>query len=261
MAHYIAPSNCYETDEYFYNRDKVKRSDYHHSISPLPRSRFTQRGYYQQDDSSQDEDDLHHRSSDEDEESEEGDYSEDEETDNEEGTDSEEELRPPLRSGGYKPEAHPDKIKKIILEVMEEQDLYPMDFPREGRFDPARVNKKSLRYYSTKGFAWFCCSKGHHRWPSAHSWCYLDLRKQRICSYRYQQQCKKCEASVNPEFSEEAVEYMAKYAVEQYMLRTGLKKSVYRGPSGDSRMTNNKPHDEDRCAKCKHLGRSCWRKF
>ena len=253
MAYYIDPDECYDDD---YNDDYSDEysSSRNSQYSKGSHTRGSYHNSYDNDDSSQEEEDWQNQRSDEEE-------TEEDCTEDEDETESDEELRPKLRSGGYMPEPPAAEIKEIINDIMEEEEVYPMDIPREGLFHPAKVNKKSLRYYSTKGFAWFCCPKRHHRWPSAHSWCYLDLRKQKICTHRYKQQCKVCDTSVSPEFSSEAIEHMARYAVEQYLYRTGLRKRTYRGPrEGDGRMTNNKPHDEERCTKCQELGRSCWRK-
>ena len=160
----------------------------------------------------------------------------------------------------YEPEPSQDEIKEIILEIMRGENVTPSQVPYEGAFsiDSASYSK---RYFETKGFAWFCCPMQHNRWPSAHSWCYLDLKKQEIC-YRDQQNCRKdnCETAVQPGFTEEAVEKMARYAVKQFLIRTGRKS---RGPRAarnddDGMMTNGGPHDERRCGKCQRLGRSCW---
>jgi len=245
MAYYVDPDECYD-DEYHSSYDK---GGYGYGHSSRWRNNSNRSSYeddfYEEDYSSQDDE-----------------YSDEEET--EEESESDEEFGSKPRSGGYKPEPSKAEIREIIRSVMEEEDIYYYDIPKEEQpFHPSMATKHSFRYYSTKGFAWFCCPTGHHRWPSAHSWCYLDLRKQRICSYRYQQKCKKCDKSVDPEFSVEAVESMARYAVLQFQIRTGQKKRVPRVPrsfDGDGRMTNNKPHHEDKCAKCQELGRSCWKR-
>ena len=170
-----------------------------------------------------------------------------------------------LEAGGqgnrspYEPEPSEDEIRDIILEVMREGDVTPVQIPNEGRFVIERA-EHSKRYFETKGFAWFCCPEGHNRWPSAHSWCFLDLKKQVIC-HRYTQDCRKnkCETSVDPGFTEEAVEKMAKYAVKKFLTRTGRRaRSPKLGGNDGDRKTEGGPHDEDRCARCRRLGRSCW---
>lgn len=71
----------------------------------------------------------------------------------------------------------------------------------------------SKRYFEVKGFAWFSCPERHKRWPSAHSWCFLDLKEQEIC-YRDKQKCNKCNLSAKPEFQKESIKKMAKRAVK-----------------------------------------------
>ena len=163
----------------------------------------------------------------------------------------------PHRSS-YEPEPSASDIQSIILKVMTAEGVYPSQIPNEMGFSVACASN-SKRYFETKGFAWFCCPKNHNRWPSAHSWCFLDLKKQVIC-YRDTQQCRKnqCETPVNPGFTAEAVEKMAKYAVNQFLIRT---KRMVRSPKfgGDDggMMTDGGPHDQARCGKCLRLGRSC----
>ena len=106
----------------------------------------------------------------------------------------------------------------------------------------------------------------NHRWSSAHSWCYIDLKQQRIC-YRDEQKCRKndCEMPVSPEFSEAEIEKMAEYAVSQFFMRLGRKKGRrgggWRGWAETFTGANDKPHDQKRCGRCKRLGRKCWTKF
>ena len=175
--------------------------------------------------------------------------------------------KPPLKSI-YKPEISPAAIRAIIRRIMEEHKVKEQDIPDEGVYIPPHSPKSSKIYFEVKGFAWFTCPKKHwnpklhcetiKRWPSAHSWCFIDLKTQTIC-YRDKQQCKKCnsEAQPGPEFMEEVIERMATFAVRGYLIRTGRLKVPQR--STDTNETEGGPHDEERCGKCKRLGRSCWK--
>ena len=161
---------------------------------------------------------------------------------------------------GYQHEISPDDIKAIIKKAMEEEGVRRRDIPPEDEFTtPENVKYKSKRFFEVKGFAWFACPKRDRYWPSAHSWCFMDLKKQTIC-YRDKQKCQKCESKASPEFTEEALERMAEYAVESFLRRTG-KKQVDQDPkSTDTQDTQGGPHDEERCDRCRRLKRSCWKK-
>lgn len=162
-------------------------------------------------------------------------------------------------------------VREIIRDSMDYYDVkankiayesYPLRTPRQA--------DGSRRYFEVKGFAWFNCPLQHHSWPSAHSWCIIDLKTQTIC-YRYKQTCKKCERTAHPQFTEESIEQMADYVVESYLRRIGRwespstfsddddSSSVYSDDASDSDepVTKGGPHHEDRCGKCKHLGRRC----
>ena len=166
----------------------------------------------------------------------------------------------------YVPEPSDDKVTKTIKKVMEEKGVQAYRMPPEPHTFPPNIDKKSKRYFETKGLGWFCCPQQHHRWSSAHSWCYIDLKKQRIC-YRDEQKCRKndCEMPVSPEFSEAEIEKMAEYAVSQFFMRLGRKKGRrgggWRGWAETFTGANDKPHDQKRCGRCKRLGRKCWTKF
>jgi len=177
-----------------------------------------------------------------------------------ESDDCEDDFSVRAHRSSYEPEPSRAEIKSIILEVMGEENVTPSQVPNEGGFSMDKADY-SKRYFETKGFAWFCCPRKHNRWPSAHSWCYMDLKKQEIC-YRDQQKCRKdsCETEVQPGFTEESVEKMARYAVKQFLIRTGRRprgRRVPRGDDGDMK-TDGGPHDQSRCGKCQRLGRSCW---
>jgi len=163
--------------------------------------------------------------------------------------------------------------RDIIVEVMEEKDVDPSDIPRDDTInidndhdlESSRI-KSSKRYFLVKGFAWFKkheqpdgTSQCSRTWPSAHSWCIVDLKMQRI-GRRLSQKCQICEGSALPEYDNEALKQMAEYAVRSYLRLTGR---LERDPLGDwSDVSNvidsNQPHDEGRCEMCKILGRSCW---
>ena len=156
----------------------------------------------------------------------------------------------------------------IIAEVMEEKNVSPDDIPVESPFVPSRPANQidgSKRYFRVKGFAWFrehdndgiTCTR---TWPSAHSWCIMDLKQQRIVK-RFSQDCQKCEGSAQPEFEEEAIRRMAEYAVKSYLIRSGKLQrdplSYVRDPLDDHE--GQQPHDQARCGMCQALGRSCWK--
>ena len=136
----------------------------------------------------------------------------------------------------------------------------------EGDFVSPKKHEKSVRYFEAKGFAWFTCKKPHDNkgnfkcWPSAHSWCFIDIKKQEIC-YRDEQKCKahNTAAQLGPEFTEEAIQKMAKWVVKGFLIKTRRIQYVPR-ESTDTDQTEGGPHDEGRCGKCKRLGRSCWKK-
>ena len=160
----------------------------------------------------------------------------------------------------YEKEPSAAEIKEIILAVMAEERVLSSQVPNEGGFSVASASY-SKRYFETKGFAWFSCPKQHNRWPSAHSWCFLDLKRQEIC-YRDKQNCRKdsCETPVNPGFTEEAVKKMAQYAVKQFLIRTGRMTRTPREGRDDGGLgTEGGPHEEERCGRCRRLGRSCWK--
>ena len=159
-------------------------------------------------------------------------------------------------------------VRDIIRDSMDYYDVKAKRIAYESYpFRTPRQAEGSRRYFEVKGFAWFNCPNRHHRWPSAHSWCIIDLKTQTIC-YRYKQMCKKCECKAKPEFPEESIEKMADYVVESYLRRIGRwstssddddSPSVYSDEGSDSTMSATKggPHDQDRCGKCRHLGRRC----
>ena len=141
---------------------------------------------------------------------------------------------------------------------MAKENVKEKDIPQEGPFTSPKHHSSSKRYFETKGFAWFSCPKKHHRWPSAQSWCFIDLKTQTIC-YRDRQKCKKCESESAPEFTEESIERMAAYVVKKFLIKMKRLHPVYSGSSTDTAQTQGGPHDEVRCGKCRRLGRSCWK--
>ena len=164
-----------------------------------------------------------------------------------------------LRRSSYKSEVSPGAVKRIIKAALDKKGVSREEIPKERPFlTPERSTRGSKRYFEVKGFAWFSCTGRDNRWPSAHSWCCIDLKKQEIC-YRDQQGCKKCESNVDPEFPEDSIKRMAEYAVRQYLFRTGALKRVFNPKINEEMETESGPHDEERCGRCKRLGRSCWK--
>ena len=157
-------------------------------------------------------------------------------------------------------------VKEIIKDAMDYHDVKARRIPYE--YHPFRTPQHaagSRRYFEVRGFAWFYCPRKHHRWASAHTWCFIDLKTQTIC-YQDKQNCRKCESKAYPHFTEESVETMADIVVERYLRRIGRwyspSESSDDGSSDnisdtDTNKTTGGPHDEDRCGKCRRLGRRC----
>jgi len=161
--------------------------------------------------------------------------------------------------------------RDIIVEVMEENDVHPSDIPDDNAInieddhDLKRI-KSSRRYFLVKGFAWFKkhehpdrTSRCSRTWPSAHSWCIVDLKRQRIGRW-LRQNCRACEGRSLPEYEERVLKRMAEYAVRSYLRLTGR---LERDPLEDwsdvsNAIESNQPHDEERCEMCRILGHSCW---
>lgn len=163
----------------------------------------------------------------------------------------------PKKLSKYAPEISAAAIRQIIMDAMAEKNIKQKDIP-EGVFISPRKTQNSKRYLEVKGFAWFSCPKQHHRWPSAQSWCFVDLKKQSI-RYRDRQKCKKCNSEAAPEFSADSIEKMAEFVVRKYLIKTGKLRPVYHPHSAEWEETQGGPHDEGRCGKCRRLGRSCWK--
>lgn len=97
----------------------------------------------------------------------------------------------------YKPEIPAAAIKEVIREAMAEKVVKEADIPEESEVSFS-VNDLyfmealygcSKRFVEVKGFAGFRCPYKHHRWPSPHSWCFIDLKNQSIC-HRDGQTCR-----------------------------------------------------------------------
>ena len=155
----------------------------------------------------------------------------------------------------------------VIVQVMKEESVTPKDIPFEEHVKNPKIDaiKGSKRYFKCKAFAWFNYHEGCGRsWPSAHSWCILDLKEQRI-HYKFSQGCKGCEGEAEPTFDDEAIKRMATYAVETYLKMIG--RMEWRNDAldltdlADALDDERGPHDEERCEVCKQLGRSCWKKY
>ena len=141
---------------------------------------------------------------------------------------------------------------------MEKHGIKTKDIPSEKMFSPRRIksiHKRSKRYIEAKGFAWFKCHHKHRKWPSANAWCIFDLKKQKIC-YRYSQDCKKCNLSKKPVYSEATLERMADFAVRKLSTRLGYPCA---GPTTAKNlsMLTKKFHDRHRCEKCTIFKRRC----
>ena len=140
---------------------------------------------------------------------------------------------------------------------MEENGINKKDIPEETPFTLSLDLYRSERYYEVKGFAWFSCPEKDKGWPSAHSWCVIDLKKQIIC-FSYTQDCNRCESEANPKFPDESLEKMAQYAVKKYKIKTGELAAVFNPRIEETRGDPERgPHDEMRCSKCRALGYTC----
>ena len=162
------------------------------------------------------------------------------------------------RKSSYAPEISSDAVQAIIKEAMAKENIKEIDIPQEGPFTSPKYHNNSKRYFESKGFAWFSCPNKHHRWPSAQSWCFIDLKTQTIC-YRDKQKCKKCESEAPPEFMKESIEKMAAYVVRKFLIKTKRLQPVNNHDTSGAAQTQGGPHDEERCGKCKRLGKSCWK--
>ena len=178
----------------------------------------------------------------------------------------------------YQAEISPEDIKSLIHAAMNESNITANEIPKEDSFFvPCDVPRKSKRYFEAEGFAWFVCPKKHNCWLSAHSWCFIDLKKEEIC-YRDKQKCKVCETDVSPQFIQEAVQKMAVNAVKKYLKRAGRKMQFHldlyaKVPTGNSSATQleseheydhrteteESQHDEGRCGRCIRLRKTCWK--
>ncbi len=152
-------------------------------------------------------------------------------------------------------------VRDIIKDAMDYYDVKARKIAYEYHpFRTPREAKGSKRYFEVRGFAWFNCPQKHHRWASAHSWCFIDLKTQTIC-YSDKQNCKKCESKAKPKFTEESIETMADIVVEKYLRRIGKWDSPLSsnddGSSSDNQRTKGGPHDQERCGKCRRQGRRC----
>ena len=159
-------------------------------------------------------------------------------------------------------------VRRVISEEMSKEGVLQKDVPEDPHITPSDVqqvkNSVGRRYYRCKAFAHFDehvdkpdQSEQHgrrckHTWKSAHAWCVLDLKKQRI-AHRWYQECKKCEGESKPWFDEAALKRMAEYAVKRFKGVKAEKKENGNPPEMG-------PHDERRCDMCRQLGHSCWKK-
>ena len=154
-------------------------------------------------------------------------------------------------------------FKRIIMETMHEKAVLAAEIPREEVLNVKDLEaiRRSLRYYRTKGFASFYCLC-RRKWGSAHAWCILDLRRQKV-AYKYGQMCQKCEKEAKPIFDKESIKRMAQYAVDSYLIKTRRLRRPPQRDDDDGRIKGNEdeqPHDEKRCSVCLVSGGSCWKK-
>ena len=152
----------------------------------------------------------------------------------------------------------PEAITAIIKKEMEDKNVKVEDIPTEPCISPKDLDlRKSKRYYDKEVFAWFACPNKDNYWRSVHAWCVIDLQKQTIC-YRYKQGCQECEAAASPEFPEEIIIKLAKFAVKWFLILTD--QLEFDPPGRDNGgVVGGGPHDEKRCEKCKKLGHCCWK--
>ena len=160
----------------------------------------------------------------------------------------------------YEPEISPEAIKAIILEEMKANNVEVEDIPTEPHISPSDLHlKDSERYYDKEVFALFACPEEDNYWKSAHAWGVVDLKEQIIC-YRYKQWCQECESEAYPEFPEEVIRKLAKFAVKWFLILSHRLKYERPDTGADTDGMGGGPHDEKRCERCKRLGHSCWKK-
>lgn len=92
------------------------------------------------------------------------------------------------------------------------------EIPTEVPFKSQQDTYNSKRHFGVYGFAWFRCPRGCRTWASGQSRCVLDLKEMIIC-HRTAGECHGCDSEVMPQFTEESVAKMAKYAVENHKCR------------------------------------------
>lgn len=162
----------------------------------------------------------------------------------------------------------------MIDTVMRENGVTTAEIPQERGVDPSKIGSidQSKRYFKTKAFASFNAHKRpsgagpmcSRNWKSAHAWCVLDLKEQRI-AHKLSQDCQTCNGHSMPEFDRESMQRMAEYAVDLYLKRVGRRQWKPRVDPFDMddmffALDDRPPHDEARCEMCRRLGRSCWKK-
>lgn len=148
-----------------------------------------------------------------------------------------------------------DIVKAIILDAMKNKGIDPGCIPTEKCFNWNKRRQKSKRFIETKGYAWFKCHR-QHKWSSAHAWAIIDLKTQTLY-YRYKQDCKKCNQSGFPNFTEDSLEVMSAYAVDEFLYRMRWQERPKKVMI--TRRTRRRPHDRKRCGKCKYLKRRCFK--
>ena len=154
----------------------------------------------------------------------------------------------------------------MIDEVMKANGVTTDEIPRERGVDPTDLQAitHSKRYFKTKAFASFGLHGGCSRsWKSAHAWCVLDLKEQRI-HHKYPQDCQSCNGESMPHFDRDSLVRMAEYAVDMYLKRCGRREwqprsSTFEFDDMFDALDDRGPHDQARCKMCRLLGRSCWK--
>lgn len=164
-------------------------------------------------------------------------------------------------------------VKEVIEAAMREENIETTDIPDDLHIDPSNVRqvrtRDCKRYCICRAFASFDShadprpikERDNHTntWKSAHAWCTIDLKRQRI-AHRWSQQCRICEGESYPWYDKEALQRMARFAVKMYLIKTGKIEVKKSEDTDDSDNHRGRPHQEKRCAMCKQLGHSCVKK-
>ena len=146
--------------------------------------------------------------------------------------------------------------QSIIKEAMASENIIARRIPYEKPFTNPDAAQRSRRYFEVRGFAWFVCEQ-KHRWSSVYSWCFIDLKRQKIC-YRDTQQCKECDAEAKPWFPDDSLTRMAEFVVYKYCKLMHLPSSKVVNELTAGKRSGS--HYEEGCGRCKRRGQSCTQK-